>query len=217
MEQVAEKSLACGQKSIPCWPVAALLVRSAGTNAIIAELASAVARLGRVAAGAVAARSGQKTERRPLRPPLAFRSGRGASCRLDVVVLQRNRADAPAGRREVGVEHGRRGHEDGGLADAAPEAARPVPSDLDTLAKLPAGACSRRLTGFRQVRRCVKFATRRPRRAAIAGVRHGDRHGRPLHAGLRCGGRVRRSSSGTRPRGACRRTAPDEPGEEKHG
>src|SRR5262245_6703628 len=39
----------------------------------------------------------------------------------DVVVLQRERAVALAGRREDGVEHGRRGDEDRRLADAAPE------------------------------------------------------------------------------------------------
>src|ERR1700704_5388777 len=44
-----------------------------------------------------------------------------SSRHVDVVVLQRERADALAGRREVGVEHGRRRHRDGRLADAAPE------------------------------------------------------------------------------------------------
>ena len=39
------------------------------------------------------------------------------------MVLQRERADALAGRREEGIEHRRRRHRDGGLADAAPEAA----------------------------------------------------------------------------------------------
>src|SRR6266511_4648729 len=41
----------------------------------------------------------------------------------DVVGLQRDRADALAGRGKVRVEHGRRGYEDRRLADAAPETA----------------------------------------------------------------------------------------------
>src|SRR5215211_5530794 len=39
-------------------------------------------------------------------------------------VLQGQRVDRLAGRRVDGVEHGGRGHADGRLADAAPEAAR---------------------------------------------------------------------------------------------
>src|SRR5205823_6921146 len=48
---------------------------------------------------------------------------RSISRHVDVVVLQRERADALSGRREVGVHHGRRRHADGRLADAAPESA----------------------------------------------------------------------------------------------
>src|SRR5437667_3794634 len=40
---------------------------------------------------------------------------------LQILVLQRERAVSLAGRREDGVEHGRRGYEDCRLADAAPE------------------------------------------------------------------------------------------------
>src|SRR5215470_8805906 len=53
----------------------------------------------------------------PLWPPPVFHNSSGA----DDVVLQRERADALAGRREEGIEHGRRRDRDGRLADAAPE------------------------------------------------------------------------------------------------
>src|SRR2546430_8648637 len=52
-------------------------------------------------------------------PPLSVSSGE-----RDVVVLEREGADALAGRREIRVEHGGRGHEDGRLADTAPEVVR---------------------------------------------------------------------------------------------
>src|SRR5215467_12687445 len=42
----------------------------------------------------------------------------------DAVMLQRQGADALAGRREVGIQHRRRADRDGRLADAAPETAR---------------------------------------------------------------------------------------------
>src|SRR5262245_15999015 len=54
-----------------------------------------------------------------------------ASGERDVVVLERDRADALAGRREERVEHRRRRHEDGRLADAAPEAAGRHDARLD--------------------------------------------------------------------------------------
>src|SRR5262245_4063793 len=41
----------------------------------------------------------------------------------DAVILQRERADTLARRREIRVEHRGRRHRDGGLADAAPESA----------------------------------------------------------------------------------------------
>src|SRR6266851_7094461 len=53
--------------------------------------------------------------RRPVKPD---RSRPG-----EIVVHQRERADALAGRREDGIDHRRRRHADGRLADAAPKAA----------------------------------------------------------------------------------------------
>src|SRR5712691_3234787 len=46
-----------------------------------------------------------------------------ASHQFNAVVLQRHRADALAGRPVEGVQHRRRRHADGGLADAAPDRA----------------------------------------------------------------------------------------------
>src|SRR5262249_35063925 len=56
---------------------------------------------------------------------------RPPSRELDVVSLERERADALAGRREEGIEHGRRGDEDRRLTDAAPEAAGRHDDDFD--------------------------------------------------------------------------------------
>src|ERR1700745_4468068 len=42
----------------------------------------------------------------------------------DIVVLERERADAVASGREIRIENGGRGHEDGRFAHAAPEVAR---------------------------------------------------------------------------------------------
>src|SRR6266446_6309764 len=54
-----------------------------------------------------------------------------SSRRADAVVLQRDRAEALAGRRVDRVEHRRRGHPDRGLADSAPEAAGGHDNGLD--------------------------------------------------------------------------------------
>src|SRR5262249_16573455 len=56
---------------------------------------------------------------------------RPPSRELDVVSLERERADALAGRREEGIEHGRRSDEDCRLTDAAPEAAGWHDDDFD--------------------------------------------------------------------------------------
>src|SRR6185437_15836015 len=72
-------------------------------------------RVARVSVMSIPPRSLAKEKRRPFGPPLPWRSGD-----LQVVVLQRERADALAGGPEVGVEDGRRGNQDGRLTDAAP-------------------------------------------------------------------------------------------------
>src|SRR5262249_39187102 len=56
---------------------------------------------------------------------------RPPSREVDVVSLERERADALAGRREEGIEHGRRGDEDRRFTDAAPEAAGRHDDDFD--------------------------------------------------------------------------------------
>src|SRR5258708_6495656 len=73
-------------------------------------------RVARAAVMSIPSRSlARKKERRRFEPPLLLRSGD-----LQVVVLQRERADTLPGRVEVGVHHGRRRHQDGRLADATP-------------------------------------------------------------------------------------------------
>src|SRR5262245_9463807 len=59
-----------------------------------------------------------------LRPSGRPKAAAAASGHLDIVVLERERADALPGRLEEGIEHGRRGDADRRLADATPEAAR---------------------------------------------------------------------------------------------
>src|SRR5215472_6666065 len=71
---------------------------------------------GHSAGGAPCASTGGR--RRPMRPP-----PRGVSRHLDVVVLQRERADALARGLEERIEHGGRGDADRRLADATPETA----------------------------------------------------------------------------------------------
>src|SRR5471030_46503 len=73
-------------------------------------------RVERAAVMSIPSRSlARKKKRRPCEPPLLLRSGD-----LQVVVLQRERADTLPGRVEVGVHHGRRRRQDGRLAHATP-------------------------------------------------------------------------------------------------